>query len=291
MKKFEKDEVLNPVENIRIERKHILSHEKVAAHTHDFAEFVYVLNGKAKQYINGIAHEVQRGDFMIINYNQTHAFEAEESFTYVDILLEPQFMSTELLNTENIFEIFSIAMFKEFESFSENTPQFISFSGRHMFEIENIINNMIIEFEEKDTGYLSIISGYMRVVFSMVLRKMGTFASESYMHQTKINAEIIEYIDAHCHEKISLSYLAEKSFYNPAYFSHAFKKYCGKSLKAYVKEKRVMHAVDMLEATDYSISSIGELVGYEDKTSFYKAFKEITGKTPAKYREELKNNN
>lgn len=291
MYKFQKNYILNPLENIKIERKNVSSHQKVAEHTHDFAEFVYVLQGKAKQYINGIAYDVQKGDLIIINYNQTHAFESEENFTYVDILLEPQFMSDELLNTENIFEIFSIAMFKEFESSAENTPQFISFSGKRMFEIENIINNMIIEFEEKKTGYLSIISGYMRVVFSIALREMKTFSSDSVKHQAKINAEIIEYIDAHCCEKISLSQLAEKSFYNPAYFSHAFKKYCGKSLKAYIKEKRVMHAVELLKTTNHSISSIGELVGYDDKTNFYKAFKEIIGKTPSKYREELKNNN
>lgn len=291
MHTFKKSYILNPLENIKIERKHISSRAKVDEHTHEFAEFVYVLQGKAKQYVNGEAYEVQKGDLIIINYNQTHAFETEEGFTYVDILLEPSFMSEELLNTENIFEIFSIAMFNEFASLEENKPQVITFSGKRIFEIESIIQNMLTEFEEKKTGYLSIISGYMRVVFSKALREMQKFSSEPIKHQTKINAEIIEYIDAHCCEKISLSQLAEKSFYNPAYFSHAFKKYCGKSLKSYIKEKRVMHAAELLKTTDYPVSNIGVLVGYDDKTSFYKAFKEIIGKTPSKYREELKNNN
>jgi YesN/AraC family two-component response regulator len=63
-----------------------------------------------------------------------------------------------------------------------------------------------------------------------------------------------------------------------------FKKYCGKSLSNYVKERRILHAVELLQTTDYSVATIGQMVGYEDKAFFYKKFKEITGETPTAFR-------
>ena len=103
-----------------------------------------------------------------------------------------------------------------------------------------------------------------------------------------VTPDIIEYIDKHCYEKITLSQIAQKCFYTPSYFSHAFKKYCGKSLSEYVKKKRITYALELLGNTDYTVSQISEMVGYNDKTFFYKVFREAVGKSPAEYRNSLK---
>ena len=180
-----------------------------------------------------------------------------------------------------------MAMFSEFVPTERASVQLVHFSGNDMVVIEELIENMLQEFEGKKVGYLSVLSGYARVLFSLLLRKLVGEGKKKGEVGTKITPDVIEYINKHCNEKLSLEELAQRCFYNPTYFSHAFKKYCGKNLSQYIKERRISNAIELLEATDMSIGKIGVNVGYDDKAFFYKVFKEITGKTPASYREEI----
>jgi len=288
MYKFEKTQFLNPQENIRLEKKVSYSGAEQHEHIHDFVELVYIMEGSSIQRIDGMEFKASKGDMLFINYNQVHSYEVENDLTYVDILLTPSFMSEELLNVENIFEIFSISLFKEFVYTESENIQLVHFNGVDAIEIETIINDMMAEFSGKKTGYISILSGYMRVLFSKLLRRLKGNDSENVKYMTNITPDVMEYIDNHCYEKISLSQIAQKCFYTPSYFSHAFKKYCGKSLSEYVKKKRITYAMELLDTTDYTVSQISEMVGYNDKTFFYKVFKEAVGKSPKEYRNSLK---
>jgi len=288
MYKFEKTQFLNPQENIRLEKKVSYSGAEQHEHIHDFVELVYIMEGSSIQRIDGMEFKASKGDMLFINYNQVHSYEVENDLTYVDILLTPSFMSEELLNVENIFEIFSISLFKEFVYTESDNIQLVHFNGVDAIEIETIINDMMAEFSGKKTGYISILSGYMRVLFSKLLRRLKGNDSENVKYMTNITPDVMEYIDNHCYEKISLSQIAQKCFYTPSYFSHAFKKYCGKSLSEYVKKKRITYAMELLDTTDYTVSQISEMVGYNDKTFFYKVFKEAVGKSPKEYRNSLK---
>lgn len=288
MYKFKKEQFLNPRENIMLAQKTLDANKAQNEHTHDFVELVYIMEGSSVQKIDGMKFKASKGDMLFINYNQVHSIVAETTLTYVDILLTPAFMSEELLNVENIFEIFAISLFKEFVSPSDENIQLVHFDGAEAIDIETIIKDMINEFGNKKTGYISILSGYMRVLFSKLLRQLKGSDEESTKYMTNITPDIMEYIDKHCYEKISLSQLAQRCFYTPSYFSHAFKKYCGQSLSEYVKKKRIKYAIELLENTDYTVTQISEMVGYNDKTFFYKVFKEAIGKSPAEYRNTLK---
>lgn len=287
MHKFKKEQFLNPKENIMLEKKVTKAGMVQNDHTHDFVELVYIMEGSSVQKIDGMEFKASKGDMLFINYNQVHYYIAETDLAYVDILLTPSFMSEELLNVENIFEIFSISLFKEFVNPTEENIQLVHFEGADAIEVDTIIKDMVNEFNGKKTGYISILSGYMRVLFSKLLRRLKGNDEES-RYMTNITPDIMEYIDKHCYEKISLSQIAQKCFYTPSYFSHAFKKYCGQSLSEYVKKKRVKYAIELLDNTDLTVTQISEMVGYNDKTFFYKVFKEAIGKSPAEYRNSAK---
>ncbi len=289
MRLYSKENVISPDENIKLEKKSATKETKETEHTHSFVEIVYVFSGRSRQSIDGFEFEAKRGDLFFVNYNQVHSFTvAEEPFVYVDILIDPRIISEELLNTDNIFEIFAISMFSEFAPAGDNRVQHVHFSKNELLEIETLINNMIYEFQMKRRGYVSVLSGYTKVLLFLLLRVMGESVGDDEKYLRSLLPEILEYINAHCNEKISLTELADKCFYNPSYFSHAFKKYCGKSLSQYIKEKRIENAVELLRSTDYSVSRIAELVGYEDKALFYKMFREITGETPSSIRDNKK---
>ena len=145
---------------------------------------------------------------------------------------------------------------------------------------------MYKEFSTKEAGYISILNGYSRVLFSRILRKLKHTNSMGQADGCigRIMEECLTYIDENCFEKITLKEIAERSFYNPAYFSRMFHLYCGKSLSEYIKEKRIMEAVRLLRDTDMSNEEIMLRVGYTDKKRFYQNFKDICHRTPSQFR-------
>ena len=107
----------------------------------------------------------------------------------------------------------------------------------------------------------------------------------------KIMPEILQYIEENYRNPLSLEELAEKSFYNPSYFSRIFKELYGKTLTEYITEKRINEAVKLLEDTSISIEDVCHKIGYSDKKHFYKVFKQKMKLTPGQYRQETVQNN
>ncbi len=83
--------------------------------------------------------------------------------------------------------------------------------------------------------------------------------------------------------------LAEEVFFmNPAYLSHLFAEKTGESWSSYVKKIRMEKAAKLMEEKDFSITEIASMTGYNDVSLFIRNFKQATGMTPKRYRDELR---
>lgn len=259
----------------------------VTPHRHQFIELVYTRNGEGTHTINGQSYHVSAGDMLLINYNQMHSIEVESSFELVNFLFTPAFISNSLLTSENIADVFAFTLSGELGEDLDLPVPIAHFRGKEYMEIEAIVSSMINEYENKNQGYRSMLKAQMQMIFCMMLRNIRAQEAQSpnaTLH--KITPEILHYIDINCFDKLNLQNLAEKCFYSPSYFSRLFKETCGKSLTEYIKEKRITQAMHLLSKTDLSISEISEIVGYQDRKTFYKFFKQITTYTPTEYRKK-----
>lgn len=95
--------------------------------------------------------------------------------------------------------------------------------------------------------------------------------------------DIVDYIDLHLTEDLSLSALAERFGQNPTSLSAAFKKETDTNLTTYVKQARIREAIRLFNSTDQSVSDVALSVGYDDFAYFSRVFKEITGLSPRAY--------
>ena len=96
--------------------------------------------------------------------------------------------------------------------------------------------------------------------------------------------ELSEYIDKNLNSKLTVSNLAAKCFYNPSYFSRAFKEKFGVSAVEYVTRKRLERALELLRNTDMPIDEICYSSGFSERSNFYHAFSKYIGGTPSDYR-------
>ena len=252
-------------------------------HLHDFIELVYTNSGSAVHMIDGVEYRVSHGDLLFINYGQTHSFSSKSSMNYTNILLSPEFLSHELMDSESITALFCHSMFAEFSDTPEYSTQRVSFSGNELRKVDSLIDMIQDEYAVKKSGYKSVLHGCVRILFTMLLRKL-TDVKNDEIHN--IMPDIVDYIDENFSEKIMLSDIAAKTFYNPVYFSRLLKEYCGKSFSAYIKEKRITKAAELLNDTDLSVESVMQKCGYTDTKLFYKHFKELYGTPPGQYRKK-----
>ncbi|MCL2208851.1 MAG: helix-turn-helix domain-containing protein [Treponema sp.] len=86
--------------------------------------------------------------------------------------------------------------------------------------------------------------------------------------------------------KLSLQEIADVSGLSAPYFSTIFKEEMGENLSNYLNRLRVEKAAAILLTTNIPISQIAKICGFEDQSWFSKIFKNNTGLTPGKYRDQ-----
>jgi AraC-like DNA-binding protein/ligand-binding sensor protein len=86
--------------------------------------------------------------------------------------------------------------------------------------------------------------------------------------------------------KVSLDEIAAASGLSAPYFSTIFREEMGEYLSTHLNRLRVEKACAMLIETNVSLNHISESCGFEDQSWFSKIFKNYTGYSPGKYREQ-----
>ena len=61
------------------------------------------------------------------------------------------------------------------------------------------------------------------------------------------------------------------------------KRICNKSAGEYIREKRLLHAVDILQEGELSIQDVARMSGFFNQSYFSKCFKERFGVRPSEY--------
>ena len=283
MRVFIRDSNISTEENISV-KEYCSRVESYPPHTHEFIEFVYIKSGSATHTIDGKEYRLAHGDMLIIDYGQVHSFIPTPKVDYVNILLDPQFFSSELVDVESVSQLLMYDMFEEFFEIESTSKQYIHFGKKYRNDVDFIIDQMVREYNNKYLGYRSVLKGNMRILLSWILREAN------FKEDNAVIEDLIEYINNNFLRKLDLQELAAKNFYNPSYFSRLIKEKTGKSFSTYIKEKRMGSAEKLLIESDEKIEDIMKMVGYSDKKIFYKHFKDSFGMSPGEFRKNNKNN-
>lgn len=97
-------------------------------------------------------------------------------------------------------------------------------------------------------------------------------------------AKVMEFIQIHYSDKVSISDLAHYVHLSKKYLSSLFKAETGSSIHQYLLNYRLDKACVMLADERLSIGDVSRSVGYEDPLLFSKMFKRIKGVSPRQYR-------
>ncbi|QNK58968.1 AraC family transcriptional regulator [Paenibacillus sp. PAMC21692] len=108
------------------------------------------------------------------------------------------------------------------------------------------------------------------------------FADNGHSPLDAVNV-VLQFIDKHLSEKLSVERLASLVHFHPHYFIQVFKTMVGCPPMQYITKLRFEHACIFLSSTGMSVYEIAERVGIEPDY-FAKFFRHHSGMTPTEYR-------
>jgi len=95
---------------------------------------------------------------------------------------------------------------------------------------------------------------------------------------------VVEFIEEHLAEEISLAALAELVDLSVYHFARAFAQSFGAPPHRYHMGRRMDRAKSLLQRRALSVTQIGIRTGFRETSSFTRAFRKFTGLTPTEYR-------
>ena len=158
-----------------------------------------------------------------------------------------------------------------------------------------------VEFSEKNS-YLVFLANQLRNEFrnwaqgseliaeGLVLEMLGYAARKrvpSGKSPPNWMARIVEKLECEFLENHTNLGLAGEVGIHPVHLARTFRKYYGKSIGAFLREKRVHHAMQLIAQNDLSLAEIACASGFSDQSQLTRAFKEIVGITPGAFRREV----
>jgi AraC family transcriptional regulator len=95
---------------------------------------------------------------------------------------------------------------------------------------------------------------------------------------------VVEFIEEHLAEEISLAALAQLVDLSLYHFARAFTQSFGAPPHRYHMARRMDRAKSLLQRPTLSVTQIGARIGFRETSSFTRAFRKFTGLTPTEYR-------
>lgn len=103
---------------------------------------------------------------------------------------------------------------------------------------------------------------------------------------TSLVSTIEKYIkDNYRDPSLCLNKISDEFHISESYFSHMFKEKTGTNFSTYLENVRMQEAMRLIKESDKNLSELYLLVGYNNATTFRRAFKKTFGVTPSSIRE------
>ena len=178
-----------------------------------------------------------------------------------------------LRNTKNYLIILSTLL--RVAARNGDVPPFhidkLSSAYAHKIEAITSTNVGMTLMKEMVRKYCLLVKNHSMKGYSLLIRK------------------VLTQIDYDLTADLGLKNLATQLNVNPSYLSTLFKKETGFTLTEYVNQKRIEHAVFLLNSSSLQIQMIAQYSGIADVNYFTKTFKKIIGITPKEYRDRVTN--
>jgi AraC-like DNA-binding protein/mannose-6-phosphate isomerase-like protein (cupin superfamily) len=263
-----------------------------AKHAHEHLQLCYMMSGSCVHVTNGRSYILTKGDLFSIPPYQEHRLELRESMDFVLIQIDfmPHVINESLRDLTRMQTFVDFAYIRPLISQEDLIPK-MSLPPSSQSLVENALNVMITEWNEKEDGYQLAIKAELLKLLVITGRQYARYSEtqgqqehrEVLLHREAFY-KAISYMESHYHENLNLEDLANIAYMSPSYFSSMLRLIKGKSYIEFLSAIRMQEAMVLLRGSDLNITEIALRVGYNHISHFNRMFKKHTGVTPRDFR-------
>lgn len=251
------------------------------SHLHLCYEFLYVMDGVAVYNVEGTDYTVNPGDIIYTAPNEFHSFSFPKKCMY-----KRQFF--------HIYPSFIApvkALIPDISGRKPGTGNLIPAALVNKYKLYDIfsgLEHMCGDPQEETEAMALAYAIQMLSMIHLIMRKEDL--SMTGMRVGKNVVKMMNFIDEHYLENISLQDIASYMYMDKSYIGKLFKKHTGMTIKPYINMLRIVSAKNMIlngrQATEVYLEC-----GFDNYSTFYRAFKKYVGFTPEEYKKHSGNEN
>lgn len=122
----------------------------------------------------------------------------------------------------------------------------------------------------------------LAIILTLLDQSRDSLASKKSTETLMMTAQ--NYILQHLGKDFGIEDISDHLRISCSYFCLLFKNHFGETFVEYLTRQRIETAKTLLQSSSKSITSIGAVVGYQERRYFTKVFQKFTGMTPSEYR-------
>lgn len=235
-------------------------------HAHSYTELFYIVGGQGQFQINERTFPVQAHQLVVVNPNIIHTEVSYETHPLEYIVLGIEGLELTISGSEE--------------------AQYCIYSFPEQNDVLTCMQHVLLEMQERRPEYETLCLAYMDIIMVQLMRNASVSVSQSQSRfpSNRQCAAVLQYIDQHYKESITLDLLAEKVSINKYYMAHAFKREYGVSPINYLIACRIREGKRLLAETDLSLSQIAAVLGFSSSSYFSQSFRNAEGLSPTEYR-------
>ena len=254
--------------------------DKVPLHWHDEMEIIYIKKGHGYVTVDLEQHKVSGGTIVLILPGQLHSIDQYDdlSMEYENIIFNINMLLSRIDDTS------SAGFLRPLLSGQITVPSIYSVIYPHYESIAACLDACDEICKDKPEGYDLFIKGKLYEFFYVLSNRCRNEKNPRATRSLDKMKTILKYIETNYAQKISIAEVAESVDFSESHFMRYFKENMGTSFIDYLKEYRLTMASRLLIASDATILSVAEEVGFDNLSYFNRAFKKHYGVTPSQYR-------
>lgn len=257
-------------------------------------ELLYLEKGQMLVQIEGIDHHLKAGQLLLVKPGKYHiirtigdevAWMPHIHFDLIEDELSPRIpVNFKVLEQCTIEEK---AYIREdlLSSAPFNFPDIMSLHNHK--DILHLVRKLITLDRHKACGDELKVKSMIIQLISEIHKGLNTEKEQDlYIHNKELE-DTAEFILTHYNKRIPLETLAKQACLSVYHYQRLFKKKYGVTPGEFQIRYRLTKAKEMMVYTQMSIADIGIAVGYQQLSSFSKAFKGKEGMSPREYRKTM----